>query len=171
MKIRVHISDIPAATSRQINKIIRELNVKKATEANKIPSKIIKLSANITDTHLTNVINSDLLKDSFSEDPKIASVRPVFKKKKHDKIEDYRPVSILNCFSKIYEKFIQEAFKRFIDTFLLECMAAYRQHYSSNHVLIWLTENWKKALVLMDLSKAFDCIPYDLLIAACLRIQ
>ena len=40
-------------------------------------------------------------------------------------------------------------------------MAAYRQKYSTNHVLIRLIENWKKALkekflvsaVLMDLSK------------------
>ena len=52
-------------------------------------------------------------------------------------------------------------------------MAAYRQKYSTNHVLIRLIENWKKALkekflvsaVLMDLSKAFDCIPYSLHIA------
>ena len=52
-------------------------------------------------------------------------------------------------------------------------MGAYTKKYSTNHVLIRLTENWKKALdekflvgtVLMDLSKAFDCIPHDLLIA------
>ena len=165
--------DIPAATSGQINKIIKELNAKKATGPDKIPPKIVRLSANIIDSHLTNIINSDLLKDSFSEDAKTASVRPIFKKKERDKIENYRPVSILNCFSKIYEKFLLEAFKPFIDTFLSEYIAAYREHYSSNHVLIRLIENWKKALdekffvgaVLMDLSKAFDCIPHDLLIA------
>ena len=52
-------------------------------------------------------------------------------------------------------------------------IAAYRKTYSSSHVLIRLIENWKKHLdnkkivgtVLMDLSKAFDCIPHDLLIA------
>ena len=52
-------------------------------------------------------------------------------------------------------------------------MAAYRKNYSTNHILIRLIENWKKALnenflvgttVLMDLSKTFDCIPPDLLI-------
>ena len=48
--------------------------------------------------------------------------------------------------------------------------SAYRKGYSTNHVLLRLTENWKAALdsnlftgaVLMDFSKAFDCIPHDL---------
>ena len=52
-------------------------------------------------------------------------------------------------------------------------MAAYGENYSTNHALKRLIENWKKALdekflvgtVLMDLLKAFDCIPHDLLIA------
>ena len=52
-------------------------------------------------------------------------------------------------------------------------MAVYRKTCSSSHVLIKLTENRKKHLdnkkvigtVLMDLSKAFDCILHDLLIA------
>ena len=114
-----------------------------------------------------NIIYNDLSNNFFSNEVKVARVRPIYKKKNRDKIENYRPVSILNCFSKVYEEFLLEKFKPFINTFLSKFIVAYRENYSGSHVLIRLIENWKQALYesLMDLSKAFDCIPHDLLIA------
>ena len=102
---------------------------------------------------------------------KTATVRPIFKKDDRTKITDYRPVSLINIFSKIYERFLHENFTNFIDTFLSKFISAYRKSYSSNHVLIRLIENWRKKfidqkkfaeVVLMNLSKAFDSIPHDL---------
>ena len=52
-------------------------------------------------------------------------------------------------------------------------ISAYRKNYSSQHVLLRLIENWRRCLdenkivgaVLMDLPKAFDCLPHELFIA------
>ena len=73
---------------------------------------------------------------------------------------------------KIYERFIRNSLSSYIETILSNLISAYRKSYSSNHVLLRLIENWKKSLdnkhfvgtVLMDLSKAFDCILHDLLV-------
>ena len=165
--------EIKEATVPEINKLLKSINVKKATGPDSIPPKLAKLSANIADSHLCNVINKDINKFSYAGEAKVASVRPMYKKKCRNTIENYRPVSILNTFSKIYERYIHDSITPFIDKCLSEFIAAYRKSYSSSHVLIRLIENWKMELdnkkfvgaVLMDLSKAFDCIPHELLIA------
>ena len=61
------------------------------------------MSANVIDSHLAN-INNDITKNVFSEKVKVASAKPIFKKNEREIIENYRPVSILNCFLKVYEK-------------------------------------------------------------------
>ena len=86
---------------------------------------------------------------------------------------NFRPVSVLNTFSKIYEKVLKQQLNQHLDNTLSVFIAAYRRAYSTQHVLIRLIEDWRSNLdndfhvgaVLMDLSKAFDCIPHDLLIA------
>ena len=134
-----------------------------------ISPKLVKLSANIVDLHLCNIVNKDLESHSFSDGAQIASVRSIYKTKSRHQVENYRPVSILNAFSKIYERYIHNFLISFVNNFLSVFISVYRQIYSSNHVLTRLIENWKQSLnkkkivgaVLMDLSKAFDCIPQE----------
>ena len=165
--------DFPKPTAADISLIIKSLNPKKATGPDGIPIKAIKYASNAIDSHLSNIIAKDLEINKYSEEPKTALVRPIFKKNERNKIENYRPVSILNRMSKIYERYIHNCLYRHAENILSNFISAYRKTYSSSHVLLRLIENWKKSLdnknfvgtVLMDLSKAFDCIPHDLLVA------
>ena len=108
----------------------------------------------------------------FSENAKNATVRPIFKEGDRTEIKNYRPVSLLNIFSIIYDRFLHENLTNYIDTFLSKFISAYRKSYSSNHVLIRLIGSWEKSLdqkkfvgaVLKDLSKAFDSIPMTFLL-------
>ena len=104
---------------------------------------------------------------------KEANVPPIFKKSARSCKLNYRPVSLLNVFSKVMERWTKDKIEPFVNEVLSNFISAYRQKFSSNHVLLRLLEEWKKhldnkkivAAVLMDSSKAFDCIPHDLLIA------
>ena len=137
---------LPKAQVSDINSLLKGINIKKATDPDTIPPKLVRMSADIIDSHLCNLINMDIDNDDFSDGGKIASVRPLFKKKSRNKIENYRPVSILNTFSKIYERYIHNSLTQFVDNFLSVFISAYRKTYSSNHVLIRLIENWKKII-------------------------
>ena len=133
--------------------------------------KVIRASADIIDCHITHAINNDLEIDNYSENAKTALVRPIHKKDDRDQIKNYRPVSLLNGFSKIHERFLYNSLSKFMDKIFSNFIPAYRKNYSSNHVLLRLIDDWKDSLdnknivgtVLMDLSKAFDCIRHDLL--------
>ena len=116
---------------------------KKATGPDKLLVKVVKMSAYIIEKHLTNINNGDLLRNSFSDSSKIDSVISVFKKEERTKTGNYRPVSILNCFSKIYKRFLHNQITSFSNEFLSDFISAYRKAYSTNHVLIRFIENWK----------------------------
>ena len=65
------------------------------------------MTANITDYHLTNVINCDLKRNALSDLAEVASIHSIFKGKgERTEIKNHRPVSTLNCFSKVYKRFI-----------------------------------------------------------------
>ena len=127
---------IEEAKVEQINKILRNINSRKATGPDKIPPKIVKILANIIDSHLTNIINSNLKRNAFSDSAKVVSIRPIFKGKgERTEIQIYRPVNILNCFSEVYERFIHEYLMLSVTNFLSDIISAYRKGYSTNHVL------------------------------------
>ena len=167
------IFDFPEVTTEDLNKIVKSLNPNKTVSSDRIPLKIIKTDANVIDSHLAYIINKDLKENKFSENAKTVLVGPIYKKDYWGKLMNYRPVSLLNGFSKIYERFLHDSLSNFTGKVLSKFVSAYRKSYSSNHVLLKLIEEWKKSLadtnimgtVLMDLSKALYCIPHDLLVA------
>ena len=88
-------------------------------------------------------------------------------------IFDFRPVSVLNCFSKVYESVIKNELLKSMNVHLSLFISARRKNYNTQHLLLRLLKKWRERLdnsktvggILMDLSKAFDCVPNDIFLA------
>ena len=84
-----------------------------------------------------------------------------------------RPVSVLPCISKIFEYVLIDQMKVFLEPMLSSHLSGFRKGHSCQNVLLRLVENCKYNLdkggiigvLLTDLSKAFDCLSYRLIIS------
>ena len=94
------------------------------TGSDSIPVKILKIAKSVIDLHLTNIMNKDIKESNFSEDAKNALLRALYKKNYRDKIQNYRPVSILNGFSKIYERYLLNSLSNHIEKIISNFIVA-----------------------------------------------
>ena len=102
---------------------------------------------------------------------KIAKVIPIYKSGDEALTCNYRPISVLNFFSKIFEKIM---YNYFINehNILYSYQFGFRQTYSTNHAIITLVEKINEALykgnimigVYIDLKKAFDTVNHNILL-------
>ena len=100
---------------REIISTINSLPMKKSVGGNNISVTFIKLVVNLIAPFLIKVINASFELGMFPNILKIAKVIPIYKSGDKQIINNYRPISLLSSFSKIYEKLIFNRFFKFLD--------------------------------------------------------
>ena len=160
----------------EIESIIQEilqLDNTKASPKDSIPPKIIKENCDIFSYKLVNDFNVSVISGIFPDNLKYADVSPAFKKGDRLDKENYRPVSILSSLSKIFERLFYYQINVYMDPKLSMHLCGFRKNMSAQNCLLVMLEKWRKCLdykgstgvLLTDLSKAFDCLIHDLMIA------
>ena len=100
------------------------------------------------------------------------NITPVHKKDEATDAQNYRPVSVLPLFSKVFEKVIYDQLSQYLDKHLNNLLCSFRKAHSSQHTLLKLLQACQEVLdksgfvgtMLLDLSKAYDSLPHDLLV-------
>ena len=105
---------------------------------------------------------------------KRADVTPVHKKDSKSEKNNYRRVCILSNIFKVYERIMFKQISEFLKVlFFSKYQCVFRKGFSTQHCLVSMLEKGKSttdnkksfAALLTDLSKTFDCLSHDLLIA------
>ena len=160
-------------TTEDVATQLRKLKSKKSSPIDSIPSRVLQEHLDIFAPLLQNSFNFCIETSHFPETLKKGNISSILKKGDAFDKKNYRPISILPSLSKIFERLIEKQVKPYTNSFLSPLLCGYREGYSTQHALLRLVENCKKALdqkmntgaVFIDLSKAFDCLNHDLLIA------
>ena len=170
------LSNFRPATEDEIQKIV--MSSSNATcSLDSIPTTLLKSCLPELLTPITDIVNLSLAEATVPSHMKKAVVMPLIKKITLDKdnMKNYRPVSNLNFISKIIEKVVAKRLnEHLIENKLTEKMqSAYRQFHSTETAVLRVQNDISKALhnkqmvalVLLDLSAAFDTIDHKLLLS------
>ena len=152
---------------------LSKIEVKKSTGHDGISPKILKLSTPSLAGPLTTLFNYCIRTSTLPCSWKMSNVFPIYKNGDTSDKNNYRPVSVLPAISKLFKKALfDQLYSSFLPSFSPN-MSGFLRGHSSATALIKLTDDWRKSLdqkqevgvVAIDLSKAFDCICHNLLLA------
>ena len=158
----------------EIDDIISLLQNGKSTGPFSIPVKLLKVLKPYISQPLANIFNQSIILGIFPDKLKYAKVISIHKKGSPTDPSNYRPISLLSIFSKIFEKLMHKRLYEFLDkmNIFYSLQFGFREKHSTNHALISMTESIRNTIdngkfgcgVFIDLKKAFDTVNHDILL-------
>ena len=158
----------------EICKIVDGFKNKWSAGCDEIPVNILKLSIRFIAEPISKLINSSFSAGIFPNKLKIAKVCPIYKSGEKNSFSNYRPISILPSFSKVFEKAVSNRLLSFFEKkqLLIDNQYGFRPKHSTYMALLQMYDKISLAAdkneysigIFIDLSKAFDTLNHSILI-------
>ena len=165
--IRLH-----ETSASEIEEIIKDFASGKASD---LPVTAVKQCAGILSPALAAYFNHFLQVGKFPDILKIGRITPVYKNKgSRQNFNNFRPISTLPIFGKIFEKLIYNRLYSFLTSqnLIFSKQFGFRKGHSTSHALNYSVDQLTKSIasgqhtigIFIDLSKAFDTIDHQKLL-------
>ena len=163
--------ELEDTSQSEIAEIIQDLKNKSTSDMSILPLKRVR---NVLSPVISHLISISLQEGIFPTKLKRAKVIPLHIGGSRSEITNYRPISLLSCFSKIFEKVMQARLVKHLkaQNILYASQYGFRAGHSCEHALLEaqyrihqaLERKQVSALLLLDFSKAFDLVDSDILL-------
>lgn len=162
------------ATDQEIISVIQNLKNSTSRDIDDLQVRPVKHVADIIAPGLANIFNTCLTTAVFPAKMQIGKVTVIYKKGDRNDLSNYRPVSILPVFSKVFEKLLHIRLSKFIDKYNL--LTSHQYGFTKNKstelallaqkefILEQFEQNFLALGVFVDFSKAFDLVDYNILL-------
>jgi hypothetical protein len=158
----------------EFDRAIKQCNKKSAPVTDGINNKFIAHFWTYLRTPLLNYANCCYSTGNLTTLFKTAKIRLIPKKGNLKKLENWRPISLLNCFYKLISRVMTNRLKKVIDKVTMIGQYGYSKKKQCQEVLIRLLNEIHKSksggegglLVSLDIKKAFDSISHSYMVEA-----
>ena len=169
-----HSIELPETNIPEIVRILLNLDEMKSTGFDLISNRVLRASCHIIAPFLSILFNKCITDGVFPKCFKVAKVIPLFKSgDKHD-LSNYRPISLLPCISKVFEKILSVRVLTHFDLFDLfsPCQFGFRESFTTEYSIVDIYEKLLHNLdngltscaIFLDLAKAFDSVDHNILL-------
>lgn len=164
-----------AVSKDEVEDVIKMLNNKKSTGSDLISTRVLKTINGSISEHFAHLINLSVSAGKFPRILKNGTVIPIYKKGDPQDIVNYRPISILSNFSKVFEKIVLNRMLTFLNKFkvITSSQHGFRPSHSTETAACSFVEMVYKRLdeglcvagLFFDLSRAFDSLTFKFMIS------